>query len=314
MNIFRKHWVAWVITLLVAVGSVTFGVMTADADVLSVRSGKWVYDGAGVLDDATEKAVKDCNAEFDKDFNAYLAVATVDNLKGWEPDAYAAKLFEKWGLYGNDFMLLLDVGGKESYLYHGSNYADFDYSAYLDSFVNPSFEAEDYNTAVTELLPGVKTYLEQLHGTEGMDNAADADAPADAADGASSANGASSADGAASSGGASSADAAGSSDAANTSSGGSSADAGANKDKAPEKEHHTPYVAMIVAVVVLLGAAYGILLALDRSRYRSWYHRYGREEKSSVEFQPILFWHHPGGWWSKNCIKESDAHSRRSSR
>lgn len=291
----------------------TFGVMTADADVLSVRSGKWVYDGANVLDDATEKAVKDCNVEFDQEFKAYLAVATVDNLKGWEPDAYAAKLFDKWGLYGNDFLLLLDVGGKESYLYHGSNYSDFDHSAYLDSFVNPSFEVEDYDTAVTELLPGVKTYLEQIHGTGGMDDAAAADDPVSSADAAGSADPASSADAAGSAGAASSADAAGSTGAASSADAAGSAATGANQQE-PAKEHHTPYVAMIVAVVVLLGAAYGILLALDRSRYCSWYRHYGQEEEPELEFQPILFWHRPGGWWCKNCIKESDARRRRSSR
>lgn len=305
MKIFRNYWVAWVIAILVAVGSVSFGVLTADADLLPVKSGKWVCDSAGVLSEETEQAVAKYNDSFDQDYNAYVAVATVDNMKGWEPDDYAAKLFNKWKLYGNDFMLLLDVGGKQSYLYHGSNYTDFDHSAYLDSFVNPSFTVGDYDKAVIELMPGVATYLEQLHGTEGMTDSAvpegeEAEGAASSAD----AGDTSKADAAAGStdtGDASKADASGSADAADKDNQ-TKAETGAKKSKA--------WVAVLV-LVVLLALLFVVLEELDRSRYRSWYRRYGDEENPDMEFRPILPWHRPGSRWCERCVDRGSSGRRR---
>ena len=161
MKKLTKYPVAWLIAAVVVVASIVFGVMTAKADMVKVTAGNWVCDGANVLSEETEQTVRTTNAEFDQNYSAYVAVVTVDSLKGWDADAYAEKLFNSWELYGNDFMLLLDIGGKQSYLYNGSNYTDFDYASYLDTYVNPSFFEGDYDTAVTSLLSAMETYLSQ---------------------------------------------------------------------------------------------------------------------------------------------------------
>lgn len=164
MKTLRKYSVAWLITIAVIVVSSIYGVAMAKEDMLPVTPGNWVCDGAGVLSEETENAVRTYNAQFDQSYSAYVAVATVDSLKGWEPDTYAEKLFNKWELYGNDFLLLLDIGGNQSYLYNGSNYTNFDYSSYLDSYVNPDFFAGNYDGAVTNLFTGMEGYLSQQNG------------------------------------------------------------------------------------------------------------------------------------------------------
>jgi len=159
LKFLKKYAVAWAITIVVILASSAFGLAMARADMLSVTPGDWVCDGARVLSEETENLVRGANAAFDQSYSAYVAVATVNNLKGWEPDVYAEELFNRWELYGNDFLLLLDIGGNQSYLYNGSNYTDFDYASYLDGYVNPGFFTGDYDAAVTGLLDGMDHYL-----------------------------------------------------------------------------------------------------------------------------------------------------------
>jgi uncharacterized membrane protein YgcG len=164
VKVFKKYPVAWIITIAVILVSGIYGITMAKADMLPVTPGNWVCDGAGVLSEETEDAVRSYNAEFDQSYSAYVAVATVDSLRGWEPDEYAEELFNEWELYGNDFLLLLDIGGNQSYLYHGSNYSDFDYASYLDSYVNPDFFSGNYDSAVLNLFPGMESFLSQTSG------------------------------------------------------------------------------------------------------------------------------------------------------
>lgn len=173
MKVLRKYSVAWLITIAVIVVSSVFGILMAREDMLPVTPGNWVCDGAGVLSEETENTVRSYNAQFDQSYSAYVAVATVDSLKGWEPDVYAEELFNKWELYGNDFLLVLDIGGNQSYLYHGSNYTNFDFASYLDSYVNPDFFSGNYDGAVTNLFTGIEEYLAQQNGgyTPGSDGA-----------------------------------------------------------------------------------------------------------------------------------------------
>ena len=159
MKSLKKYPVAWVITIVVILASSVFGVAMAKEDMLPVTPGDPVYDGANVLSAEVEEELRQTNARFDQSYAAYVAVATVDSLKGWEPDAYAEELFYEWELYGNDFLLVLDIGGKESYFYHGSNYTSFDYAYYLDNYVNPDFVLGDYDGAVTALMEGMERYL-----------------------------------------------------------------------------------------------------------------------------------------------------------
>ncbi len=246
-----KYPVAWLIAIAIVVCAIFFGIKTAKVDMVTVTPGNWVCDGANVLSEETEQAVRTSNAEFDQNYSAYVAVVTVDNLKGWDADSYAEKLFNQWDLQGNDFMLLLDIEGQQSYLYHGSNYSDFDYASYLNTYVNQSFFAKDYDTAVTSLLSGMETYFAQ--GTpstsyQTYDDSESWDVPS----------------------------------------------------AEPQENGGRSMTQVIFVLVVLAVIIYLVLSALERNRYRTWYHRYGHMSTPPVMFAPIFFWHRPGsGWWNR---------------
>ena len=137
---------------------------------LAVTPGNWVCDGAEVLSEDTENTVRTYNTTFDQSYSAYVAVATVPSLKGWDADAYAEELFNRWSLQGNDFLLMLDIGGNQSYLYNGSNYTNFNFSSYLDTYVNTDFFAGNYDAAVTGLMAGMESYLSQYNGGYSPEN------------------------------------------------------------------------------------------------------------------------------------------------
>ena len=248
MKNLKKYPVAWLIAAVVVVASVLFGMKMAKADMVTVTPGNWVCDGADVLSDETEQTVRTANASFDQNYSAYVAVVTVPSLKGWDTDAYAEKLFNSWNLYGNDFMLMLDVGGKQSYLYSGSNYTGFDYASYLDTYVNPEFFNGNYDAAVTVLLNGMETYFSQ--GTPSS-SYQDYDDPA------------------------------------------------GWDEPAAQPVSSSGAARAVVMLVILAVLVYCVLSAMERSRYRTWYGRYGTMASPPVMFTPIFFWHRPGSsWWN----------------
>ena len=170
MKALKKYPVAWAITAAVIVVSVIFGIKMARADMLAVTPGNWVCDGAEVLSEDTENTVRTYNTTFDQSYSAYVAVSTVPSLKGWDAYAYAEELFNRWSLQGNDFLLMLDIGGNQSYLYNGSNYTNFNFSSYLDTYVNTDFFAGNYDAAVTGLMAGMESYLSQYNGGYSPEN------------------------------------------------------------------------------------------------------------------------------------------------
>lgn len=53
----------------------------------------------------------------------------------------------------------------------------------------------------------------------------------------------------------------------------------------------------IIACVFFILLVIVILSAIDKSRYRKWYRRYGMMASPPVRFVPFIFWHRPGGSW-----------------
>ncbi len=164
MKFLKKFSVAVVITALVVVGCIAYSVATAPASLPAVQVGNWVCDEANVLSSDTETQVRDYNSRFDTSYSAYVAVVTVDSMKGWDATDFGSEVFDQWELYGNDFLLVLDVGDQADYLFYGSNYTDFDYASYLSEYVDPYFYSGDYDTAVLTLMEAMDTYLAGKNG------------------------------------------------------------------------------------------------------------------------------------------------------
>jgi uncharacterized membrane protein YgcG len=161
VKFFKKFSVAVVITALVVVGCLVYSVASAPASLPNVKVGDWVCDQAGVLSTDTEAEVRNYNSRFDTSYSAYVAVVTVDSMKGWDSVDFGEEVFDKWELYGNDFLFVMDIGEQQDYLFYGSNYTDFDYDSYLSTYADPSFYAGDYDQAVLSLLEGMEGYLKE---------------------------------------------------------------------------------------------------------------------------------------------------------
>ena len=87
------------------------------AELLDVKYQQWICDEAKVLSDKTENTIESYNDAWDQQHYAVLAVATVKSISGWEMEDYAAALGSKWGLGGNDMLLLLATEGSDANWY-----------------------------------------------------------------------------------------------------------------------------------------------------------------------------------------------------
>lgn len=162
MKHLKKYPVAVAITAAVVALCVLFSVLTAPAAVPKVKPGDWVCDSAKVLSVETVNGARRRNAELDEKYEAVVAVLTVKNEKNWDDMAFAQQVFEDWELGGNDFLLLLDIGGNMDYLYYGDSYTAFDYDSMMTTYADPAFFEGDYDGAVISLMDGVGGYLESV--------------------------------------------------------------------------------------------------------------------------------------------------------
>lgn len=272
LNKLREFPIACAVSVVVIAISILFGALTAPADLLEVVPGEWVCDGANVLSEETETAAQTGNTELDQAHTAYLAVATVDHLRGWKADEYAQQLFDKWGLYGNDFLLLMDVKGQENYLYQGGNYTNFDYTTCLNERVNPFVQEQDYDGAVIALFDGIEEFLSADGGIYSAAGGGAAEEPAGE----------------------------------EPESGGDSSAAGSGENapaETPATRRGLGVLFVILRIVLVLIVLFAIFEAIDRSRYRRWYNEYGYMDVPPRPFAPIFFWHRPGGGWYRRMYR-----------
>ncbi len=100
---------------------------------------------------------------WDVDFYAYVSVASVNSMEGWDSEDYCLTLAKKWDLGSHDMLLVLDIGGENSYLCEGGDYADFDYESYLDIYLEADFFAGDYDSGVLALMEAMEDYFASVN-------------------------------------------------------------------------------------------------------------------------------------------------------
>ena len=122
MKFYQRRSVAVVVLILAILGSSLYGFSKRPAELPEVSYGQWICDEAGLLDEETEATIKAYNQLWDEQTRAVIALATVEDIHGWSYEDYAADLGNKWGLGGND-MLLLMVKGEHYYVSLGDNIA-----------------------------------------------------------------------------------------------------------------------------------------------------------------------------------------------
>ena len=105
MKFYQKRGFALVVLVLAILGSCVYGISKK------------------LLTDETEASLRQYDQSWDSDYRAIIAVATLDTLNGWTYEKAAAELGSRWGLGGNDMLLLL-VKDSDYYVALGDNVLD----------------------------------------------------------------------------------------------------------------------------------------------------------------------------------------------
>ena len=168
-NFFKNRAVAIALTGVVIAGCLGYGYLNRTVPIVNPSYGEWVYDGADILSEETERLVEEYNARWDSDYNSVIAIATVDRTTGWEIYDYASTLGNNWGLGANDMLLLIDEGGGEYWFVTSYNMEDlvgYDtlYEVTNDNFAL-AFRNGSYDTAVEKLYDAMDDCYEQAYGT-----------------------------------------------------------------------------------------------------------------------------------------------------
>ena len=123
MKFYQKRGFALVVLILAIIGSGVYGISKKPAAPPEVSYYNWICDEAGLLDQETRQTIQDYNTAWNKQYYAVVAVAAVDDIRGWSSEDYARELGARWGLGANDMLLLLVKGG-DWYVACGDNLAD----------------------------------------------------------------------------------------------------------------------------------------------------------------------------------------------
>ena len=166
-NLFQKKSVAIAVLIIAILGSCVYGFSQKPASMPKVESGTWVQDDAGVLSTETETIIHRYNEQWDANYYAVVAVATVDSTHGWNDLAeYTSELGNKWGLGLNDLVVLIDTSGNW-YINGGSEVlyrmSSTDVAAITAAFT-PDFNTENYDAAVEKLFSALSTWYDSNYG------------------------------------------------------------------------------------------------------------------------------------------------------
>ncbi len=183
MKFYQKRSVALVVLILAILGASVYGYVKKPTPLPKVEYQHWICDEANLLDGETEQTIKDYNTKWNNDYYAIVAVAAVDHLHGWKVEDFAAELGKKWGLGGNDMLLLL-VEDSHYYVALGDNAAyemtDTQQSKLKTAVEDPYYQG-DFNAAAVaffrqadifyaQALSGQGNYVQQDHWAGSSDH------------------------------------------------------------------------------------------------------------------------------------------------
>ena len=151
MKFYQRRSVALVVLVLAILGASVYGLSKRPASLPDVQSGRWICDRENLLTATTEDLIESYNTAWNDRYYAVVAVATMDNVKGWDKEDFVYDLGERWGLGAND-MLLLIVEDDHYYVGLGDNllYAMTDTQrTKLQAAIEQPYFAGDFDAAVT---------------------------------------------------------------------------------------------------------------------------------------------------------------------
>jgi len=151
MKFFKNRVVAWVITGIVILGCLGYGLAQrnaasvptdAAAQTVPAASEVWVRDEADMLSASTESRLNSYNAKWDNDYRSVIGVVTVDSVGGEDMEDFAYDYGERWGLGGNDMLLLMSE--KDDAYYFVLSNSEIVPDAQVEDALNDDFYEEYY--------------------------------------------------------------------------------------------------------------------------------------------------------------------------
>lgn len=166
MKFYQKRGFALVVLILAIIGSGVYGISKKPAALPEVSYYNWICDEAGLLDQETRQTIQDYNTAWNEQYYAVVAVAAVDDIRGWSSEDYARELGARWGLGANDMLLLLVKGG-DWYVACGDNLADQmtdTQQTKLKTALDTPYYAGDYSQAAVDFFRQSDVVLAQTLG------------------------------------------------------------------------------------------------------------------------------------------------------
>ncbi len=159
MNYLNRFPVAVAVTAVIVALCLLYSLFMAPVAVEQVHAGDWILDSADVLSDSTEESLRAYNSAFDRSYGSIIAVAAVDNTRGWTLDEYALELAGQWQLGSSDLVLVMDVGSQDAYFLEGGDWPSLECGTMLDTYASEGFFNGDYDSAVLKLFSGMSEWF-----------------------------------------------------------------------------------------------------------------------------------------------------------
>lgn len=166
MKFYQRRSVALVVLILAVLGASIYGLSRRPASLPEVEYYNWIADEAKLLAADTEAAIEKYNTAWNDKYYAVVAVAAVDNIRGWDREDFVYDLGEKWGLGAND-MLLLIVEDDHYYVGLGDNLLTMTdtQESKLRTAIEESYYKGDYDAAVVSFFRQVDVFYAQMAAT-----------------------------------------------------------------------------------------------------------------------------------------------------
>ena len=163
MKFYQRRGVALVVLILAILGASVYGISKRPAQLPKVEYYNWIADEAGLLSEATEDTIQSYNTAWNDKYYAVVAVAAVDDIRGWEVEDFTYDLGEKWGLGANDMLLLL-VEDDHYYVGLGDNLLTMTdtQESKLRTAIEESYYKGDYDAAVVSFFRQADVFYAQM--------------------------------------------------------------------------------------------------------------------------------------------------------
>ena len=130
----------------------------------------YVYDGADVLSDSTERSIVSQNEALYETYGAQIVVVTTNDTEGYSLEDFTYRLFNEWGVgsaeKNNGVLLVLDIAGEDYHCLQGSgieySLPTSTLSRILNESLEPDFAAGDYDAGVQKTFAALYSEVESF--------------------------------------------------------------------------------------------------------------------------------------------------------